>query len=165
MHSLILGLTNQGKTSLAKRLAGGAINNGRAVIVLDPFYRISPWPCTYQTDKPDLFKSAVFSNINCHVFIDESGEMLDKKTSDARLATQSRHYGHMVYFISQRAQMVDRSIRSMCSNLFVFRQSTFDAKILTQETAADFLPASQLQQGEFLMYRSANNKCTKMKLF
>jgi DNA helicase HerA-like ATPase len=52
-HSLILGMTESGKTTLAKRLAQHYKSRGIGVIVLDPLN--DDWPCDFKTADPDEF--------------------------------------------------------------------------------------------------------------
>lgn len=66
--------------------------------------------------------------------VDESALSLDRyDTSQAWLAKTSRHLGHNSIFIGQRLKDVALDIRSQCDEIFIFRCSRTDAKIIDDE--------------------------------
>jgi hypothetical protein len=164
-HTLILGITESGKTTLAMRLAQSYRRRRVPVLVLEPF-RSSRWNATYITDNADDFLKIVFANRSCAVFVDEAGDMIGRY-SDAmnKLATLSRHYGHNAHFICQRAMMISPTIRAQCSNLFLFKQSTKDAELLSRDFVAQFDTAKDLRKGEFLAKVGIDGKVFKGKVF
>lgn len=163
-HSLILGMTESGKTTLAKRLAANYRNNGVGVIVLDPLH--DKWDCDYQTSDKNVFLTTVQQNQACAVFIDEGGESVGQYDTEMHwLATRARHYGHATHFISQRGQQLAKTVRDQCSNLFLFNCSSSDAKLLANEwNKPELINANSLQRGEF--YRVGRFKeVERMQLF
>ena len=70
-HSLILGMTESGKTTIAKELAKRLKSSGHPVIVLDPMH--DAWEADFQTDDQNEFLNVFWQAQKCHVFIDESG--------------------------------------------------------------------------------------------
>lgn len=143
-----------GKTTWGKKKAASLKKKGKDVIVLDPF--LDPeWNATFITDNQDEFLRAVWGNRNCAVFVDESGSTVGKynKLMD-ELATRGRHWGHKIYFISQRAKQVSTTVRSQCSELVIFKQ----AKVDTDDLSAEFvepkiLEADTLAKGECIHVR------------
>lgn len=165
-HTLILGITESGKTTLAKKLAGVYKAKNTPVLVLEPF-KSSSWGADLITDDPAHFLKVVFSNKSCAVFIDESGDMIGRynKVMD-KLATIARHYGHNSHFITQRAAQISTTIRDQCMNVFAFKQSYDDGKILASRYVDDlFLQVPNLRQGEYIAKIGFDGKSFKSRLF
>ena len=155
-HSLILGMTESGKTSLAKALAAQYKKEGLGVLVLDPMH--SPdWNADFQTDDPNEFIRVFFASRSCMVFIDEAGESVGRfdKIME-RTATKGRHWGHSVHYIAQRGTLVNRTVRDQCKHLFLFCSALEDCKTLARDfnkpellQAADFPPGQFFRAGRF----------------
>lgn len=153
-HSLIIGMTMSGKTSLARKLVGEYQKNNISSLVLDPL-EDPAWSqagARWQTADGELFLQNVFRARNCAIFVDESGEAIGRYSGEMKkLATRSRHYGHNAHFISQRAVDIDKTIRDQCANLFCFRVSKKDAETLADEYGyEELLDCSRLEKGEFV---------------
>lgn len=138
-HTLILGMTMSGKSTLAKYYSQEFKSRGVGVLVLDTMSDPG-WCADYVTrDKSQFIKTAKI-NKKCALFIDEGGQEIGRYAKEsAWLATQSRHWGHKSFFISQRASQIDKTVRDQCSSLFCFRVSKKDAEILAEEFAQDEL--------------------------
>ncbi len=167
-HSLILGMTMSGKSTLARRMVKAYRQRGVRSLILDPLDDPAWKTAGAARVMPDgdVYLDFVFRCRSCALFIDESGEAIGRYAGEMKkLATRSRHYGHNAHFISQRAADIDKTIRDQCNDLFVFRVSKKDAETLADEYGQELLlEASRLQQGEFI-------KCgrftppTRLKLF
>lgn len=157
-HVSLTGMTESGKTTLAKAIASEQRKNGRGVIVLDPLG--SKWDCDFQTTDQAEFLRVVWANQDCDVFVDEAGDAIghyDKLMQ--KLATQGRHYavrngtyggGHNCYFICQRAKMISPTVRTQCRILFAFNQALEDAEVLAREYGyPELLECPRLAQGEY----------------
>lgn len=165
-HTLILGITESGKTTLAKKLAANYKARNVPVLVLEPFKSAS-WGADLITDDPRHFLKVVFSNKSCAVFVDEGGRMIGRysKVMDD-LATIARHYGHNSHFITQRAAQISTTIRDQCVNVFAFKQSADDGKILANRYVDDlFLSVPNLRQGEYIAKIGFDGKSFKSKVF
>ncbi len=164
-HSLIVGVTMAGKTTLVKRLAGHFSNAGTPVIVLTAF-KHDPWPADFVTDDPDEFMRVVFNHTRCLVIVDEAGEYAGQYDKTMMtLATRGRHNGHLCMFIAQRANMINRNIRVNCRNLFLFRSSKQDCELLANDFVADGLEGgSKLNDGECLAFLG-NGDPVKINVF
>lgn len=117
--------------------------------MLDPL-NDPEWEADYQTDDNEEFLNVMYQNRSCALFIDESGQSIGRYAQEmAACATQSRHFGHKAYFISQRAVQLDRTVRDQCTTLFVFRVGHNDAKVLAEEFGYEELKeAHKLKKGE-----------------
>lgn len=166
MHTLIIGITGSGKTTLAKKLCQQYIKRGITVFVLDPLLS-SEWNAHYITDNPDEFVDVVFDNINCAIFVDESAETIGRYAGAMqRLATSSRNLGHNVHFICQRPKQLDINMRTQCEIVFVFKLSYYDAKELAKEYVADeLMHAPKLQKGQYLAKVGVDGAVCQGKIF
>lgn len=150
-HVMILGQTQSGKTTLAKRLAENYRAQGIGVIVHDPL-NDPEWTAD--------FKSASFPEVmrvynesrGCAIFFDEAGESCDEYAlTITRTATRGRHRGHRNHYIAQRGTRILRTIRDQCSILFLFNSGLEDCKIHAAEWNAPELKtdAPFLKTGEY----------------
>lgn len=146
-HVLICGITQSGKTTLAREIADAYQGRDIGVCVLDPI-RDPAWPCDYLTTDPAAFLETVRQSWECALFVDESGEMIGRyNDSMFWCATQARHRGHRSHFITQRPAQLAKTVRDQCTRLCLFAVSPYDAKILADEwnkpqiAAAPDLPA------------------------
>lgn len=135
MHTLICGTTECGKTTLARIILNQwiRINGNNSAIVFDPL--TAKWPVKVYHDV-DTFLALATKEKSKLIIVDESGTSLSRfEASHNWLATQSRHRGHSVVFISQRPALLSPTIRNQCSMLFCFCVSENDAISL----ASDFV--------------------------
>lgn len=163
-HALILGMTESGKTTLAKRMATEYRARGFGVLVLDPLG--DQWDCDFQTADPDEFLRVYWDSRRCMVFIDESGDSVGQyDKAMIRTATRGRHWGHSNHYISQRGTLLARTVRDQCSHLFLFSTALEDCKIHAKEwNNAEILEASKFAQGEYL-HTTRFGALTTHKLF
>lgn len=165
MHTMVIGRTESGKTTLLKRLIRYYHGRGLNCLVLDAL-NDPTWGADFVTDDPDLFIDVAKANVDCILMIDESGEMVGHYDREAFwLATQSRHFGHSSFFASQRAQQIAPTVRHQTSALALFRVSKSDAKILYDDFVDDLiLTAPGLDQGEYI-YSPPFQPAIKKRLF
>lgn len=149
-HTLIVGKTMSGKTTLAKKLVNGASSEGVPLLVLTPFAEDATWQADFVTDDPEKFLKMVFNTTRCQVVIDEAGETIGQfDKSMNKIATRGRHYGHQAFFIAQRPTMINVNTRTQCTNCFCFMQWGTESKELVKDFAdALFVEAPNLKQGE-----------------
>ena len=149
-HSLILGMTESGKTTLAKSLAKHYKANGVGVLVLDPMAD-PDWECDFKTADADEFLDTFWNSRSCAVFIDEAGDAVGRfDTVMQRTATKGRHWGHNCHYITQRGAQLATTVRDQCSHLFLFTSSLNDSKIHSNEwNQPEILEARNLAKGNY----------------
>lgn len=149
-HSLILGMTESGKSTLAKRLAAGYVARDIPVLVLDPLFDPG-WSCEFQTHDPEYFLDVFWESRSCAVFIDEAGDSVGKyDQAMIQTATRGRHWGHNCHYITQRGAGLARTVRDQCSHLFLFATALADAKIhATEWNNENLKEAHSLARGEY----------------
>jgi len=124
---------------------------GRGTLVLDPLH--DEWTCDFKTADQDIFLQAFWNSQSCDVFIDEAGDAIGHyERAMIQCATKGRHWGHNVYFITQRGAQISPTVRTQCRNLFLFNTAREDCEILAREwNKPELKDASQLPQGECFM--------------
>lgn len=150
-HVLIIGQTESGKSICGKKIAASYRSQSIKVCVLDP--HMDPgWGADYITDDPAQFMALVRDPsrcTSCSLFIDESGQMLDRYSDDCDwLTTQARHFGHCTHIIAQRAQQISRNVRAQCTTLFAFNVAPEDARTYASDfNCPELLKCPTLPQG------------------
>jgi hypothetical protein len=137
---MILGMSESGKSVLAKCLVRRLRKANRKVVIYDPLLQ-RDWG-TEPYDDSETVNAIMLEERKLHVFIDECGEVFrdyDSQREYAWWATRSRHYGHSVYFIAQRAVQIPRTMRDQCSRLYLFTSSATDGKIHADEWNSSLL--------------------------
>ena len=164
-HSLILGMTESGKSTLAKKLAQQLKVNGTAVLVLDPL-NDPAWQADYQTDDPDEFLNVYWQSRGCVAFIDEAGDVVGQYDKIMqKTATRGRHWGHSNFYLSQRGTMISRTVRDQCSYLFLFATALDDCKTHAAEwNSPELKTANSLKQGEYF-YTGRFTDAEKRRIF
>lgn len=153
MHSLILGATESGKSTLAKGLCREFVDRRREVLVLDPLG--SPWPTDQVFTDPEIFLPFFWSVRGRMVFIDESGDAVGRVNAEMiKTGTKGRHNLHSVFFITQSRSQLSPILRRQCAQLFCFAVGPDEAEYLAEEWICPALAdAPNLKQGEFLWVR------------
>lgn len=131
-HVLIVGQTESGKTTLAKRMIPAYRRVGIASLVLDPHN--DDWGADFQTTDPDHFLEVARRSMSCACFVDESGQSVGRYNTEMQwLATAARHWGHKSHFLTQRPAQIAVTVRDQCSHLYCFCISSDDGKLLANE--------------------------------
>lgn len=149
-HIAIYGQTLSGKSTLAKRLAAKYKNNGIGVLVYDPVYD-PEWDCDFKTPDFQEFLRVYWTSESCMVFIDEASMVCQHHAADAiKTATMGRHRGHINHYISQRANLMDKTIRDQTSHLFLFNSGNTDCKMHAEEwNVPDLKNGTSLKVGQY----------------
>ena len=151
-HIIVAGLTESGKTTWALQFVKSLRSQfNPKVLVLDP--NLDEWDCDFLTNDSEEFLTVAKQEKSCYLVVDESGESLDKWDERFNwLGTRSRHWGHKLIVITQRASLISATIRGMCSNLIVFEQNWRDAKIWAEEfNDKQLLSASELTDYNYIL--------------
>lgn len=164
-HSLVLGMTESGKTSLAKRIAADLHAKGEPVIVLDPL-NDPEWKCGFRSSDSDEFLRVFWASRQCFAFIDEGADVVGRYDDAMRqTATRGRHWGHSCFYISQRGASINTTVRAQCRRLFLFCSASEDCKILAREfNRPELLEATNFPQGHYF-YVQRFGPCVRGKLW
>lgn len=149
-HSLILGISESGKTTLAKQLAQHYRANGVKNLVLDPLSD-PEWPADFVTASQSAFLAVFWKSQSCMAFLDEGAESVGRYDQAMRqTATKGRHWGHSCHYITHRASDIAPVVRYQCRHLFLFCSARADGEILAREYNEPLLEeCAQLKQFEY----------------
>lgn len=153
-HVLILGMTESGKTTLARKFAHTYHARGIGILILDPL--CDPrWPQgenVFITADQEEFLDVFWRSRRCAAFLDEGGESVGRyNVAMSKTATRGRHWGHSCHFIAQRATQLAPLVRDQCSHLFLFCSSWKDGKLLAEEfNKPELEQCSEFAQGEYI---------------
>ena len=150
MHTLIIGMTESGKTTLGKILCSSYKAAGFGTIVFDAAF--NEWRADFQTGDADKFFRYAVRARRCMLFVDEAGKAVKWSARErVDLATLFRHLGHSALFLGQRPAMIAPSVRYNCARLCLFRTSREDAADLAAEWGhREIMSAPDLPAGSFL---------------
>ncbi len=165
MHTLVIGMTESGKSCISKLLASSLHNKGCKVAVLDPL-NDPDWKADFVSDDIEAFRAYLESNRKVFAFVDECGQWFNEgnDTTHSWLATRSRHYGHSVTFIAQRAIQVPKTMRDQCGRLYLFTSSQSDGKIHAEEwNKPELMDCNKLPQLHFFVV-DRYNTTKKMRI-
>ncbi len=150
-HTLIIGQTMSGKSTLAKILCRGLVRAGIPCLVLDPLLDRDwkTYGAAWVTDNPDLFYEYARKNRSCALFLDESADTIGRNPGRLQwFATQARHWGHSSIFMAQRLTQLTPTVRDQCATLYVFACSRRDLETIAEERDRSEILQRQLQRGE-----------------
>lgn len=154
-HSIILGMTESGKSTLALSLARRyKTQHELGLLVLDPL-RDPRWQrigADFVTDSQEEFLRVFWRSRSCACFLDEGGESVGRYSHAMQMtATRGRHLGHMCHYIAQRAVQLAPIVRDQCTNLFLFCSSAKDGALLAEEfNEPQLAECSKLKQGDYI---------------
>lgn len=150
-HTLVVGITGTGKTTLVRKLAA-ELSRNKPVLVLTPCIDDDWSFASLVSSDLEFFSQVVFANKNCIVIVDEGAEMAGQFDKLAvPLASRTRHNGHICFFLAQRPTMINKSIRGNCRNLFCFQVSKDETIELNRLFVNDVVfEAPSLREGEYI---------------
>jgi DNA helicase HerA-like ATPase len=157
MHTLICGVTESGKTTMAHKLADFDAREKKQIIIYDPVLTptmFGEWPddSVIFTDKIKFLNYvARLRGDKFSIYIDEAGDIFPQNERDNLwIMTRGRHMGFSVTIICQRPKMVLPSARHQCARFIIFRLAKDDAKQVAADTGHSDLHQINLDQGDFL---------------
>jgi DNA helicase HerA-like ATPase len=173
MHTLICGVTESGKTTLAHLLAAEDARQKKEVIVFDPVgtqTAAGEWPdhVVMFTDKQKFLRYVArpTNPEGTAVYIDEAADILSHDQRENEwLLTRGRHLGYSVTLVTQRPKLVSPSVRHQCARLFMFRLSQGDAREIGADYGHSGFDKISLDQGDFLCVFSGRAKFTRANVF
>lgn len=151
MHHLIIGMTECGKTTLAKLICKQLKKQGKKTAVLDPLYD-EGWNADFQTQSPEEFLEWAKSNRSTYLFVDEGSISIGRYNAPMQwLATMARHWGHSCYFICQGLTQLPPMVRNNCRIIYLFTASDGVNKVAAEEfNKRELRSAESLGKGDFI---------------
>jgi energy-coupling factor transporter ATP-binding protein EcfA2 len=156
-HTLIVGVTQSGKTTLARHIARQLAKRKQNIIVLDPVGTLTAgggWPesAVIFSEESEFWKYIDRDDVgHAHVFIDESGDVLNlSRPENHWILRKGRHYGLFVYMIAQRPTMIAPNCRTQAGICYMFRLATSDAKEICADMGHNWPPENFDEKSEFV---------------
>lgn len=172
MHTLICGVTESGKTTLAHRLADFDAKEKKQIIVYDPVLTptaFGEWPddAVIFTDKTKFVNYIARVRTDAvSVYIDEAGDIFPQSDRDNLwIMTRGRHLGFSVTLICQRPKMILPSARHQCVRFCMFRLARDDMKEIAADTGHTDLQRKNLDQGDFICSYSGRAAYSEANIF
>lgn len=132
-HKYIVGMTESGKSTLAKLMCMGLNKRGLKIAVLDKL-RSTDWQCENVFEDPFEFLEFAKNNEEFFLFVDEGGQAIGRYNEEMEwLATESRHKGHSCIFISQSLTQVAPIVREQSMLFFLFACGEKNTTLLAEE--------------------------------
>ncbi len=173
-HTLICGVTESGKTTLAHALAARFVAEGQRVIIFDPVgtgTAAGSWPSgplvKIFDDENLFFEYLADPRVShAHVFIDEAGEIFNaSKRENLWLLTRGRHFGFNVWLIAQRPKMLLPSARGQCSKAYIFRLAIADMREIMADFGHDYDDKIVLDRGDCICLSSGTAEIVSFNVF
>lgn len=170
MHSLYCGVTQTGKTTLAREHSRILKSHSQDVIVYDPVATKTAgggWAADIITDDFDALLNYLENrNKAAHVFIDEAGEHFGVGDRHSHwLLTRGRHKGLFINLIAQRPKMLAPTVRTQCGRAYAFRMSPDDLTEIGQDFGHGQLGKTLLEKGDYLVLNSGLSAIGKFNVF
>lgn len=150
-HTLVIGVTESGKSTYCKFLCEALTRKGNHTCVLNPFGE-TDWHCDAQSPDPDTVMAYCHSLGKRSVFLDEAGDSLAREPRFDWFTSGSRHKGNSVYVISQRCNDLTPRLRNNCTELVVFSCEADDAGFLAKKYRDKrIVAAAKFRPGQFFI--------------
>ncbi len=149
-HSLFVGMTEMGKTTLARNMGIAYRSRGFETIVLDPL--LDPrWRASYITSDGDKFIAKCKVSQKCMLFVDEGSESVGRYNVPMQwVVTQSRHWGHSAHILCQGATQLAMIVRDQCTHLYLFAAGKRNGTLLAEDfNAPELEMCVSLNVGEY----------------
>lgn len=154
LHSCIFGPGLSGKTVLARYFSRIAfLKRNRRTLVLDPVQ--SEWgeqAETFDATREEDFWRMVWSTKDKLVIVDESTEMINRRTDLIPAFTRIRHNRHKLLIVGHRGSVTLLPImRDQMSSLYLFRQTDKACEVWAEQFVDERIyQATKLKQYQFL---------------
>lgn len=172
VHSLYTGVTQSGKTTLARACARDLCKRKQRVIVYDPLGTPTAggaWGETAELfEDLEQFLDVVYSpeTVNAHLFVDESHHVFaHSDKSNLWLLTQGRHYGLQLHLLTQRPTKIHPDARTNCGRCYMFRLAYDDARSIGLDYGFSDIHKISLDKGDFLLLNSGTASFSRGNIF
>lgn len=171
VHTLYTGVTQSGKTTLARSVSRGLATAKNRCIVFDPMGTATAggdWGTEEIYENTEQFLDVIYDpkTVNAHVFIDEAHKLLghDDK-SNYWLLTEGRHHFLTLHLMTQRPNKLHPDVRSNCGKCMMFRLAANDANLIGSDYGFNGLDRIQLDTGDFLLLNSGSSEYSRANVF
>jgi hypothetical protein len=171
VHWLYVGVTQSGKTTLARWHARKLLAARHRVIVYDPVGTETSggdWGDGAELySDPEKFSRAMEKESKAFVFIDESADVHShSQVENQWMLRRGRHAGLYFRLVVQRVKMIPPNVRTQCARLFLFRAARADSREILADFGhePDVLP-EHFEKGDCLMVESGSDTVETFNAF
>lgn len=149
-HSLIIGMTESGKSTLAKLIVKQAKKRGVKTAILDPL-KDPHFGADFQAQNGEEFLAWAKSNKSAVLIIDEAGTAVGRYNVAMQwVVTTARHLGHSSVLVCQGTSQLSPLIRGQCTTCYLFSSTAQTVKIISEDfNSPELMKMSRLNRGEF----------------
>lgn len=172
VHCLYVGVTQSGKTTLARAVSRELGKLGQRRAVFDPLGTATAgggWgDGVLIFSNEEQFLDWVYSDDahNTHVFIDEAHNILGHTNPENFwLLTEGRHFYLTLHLMTQRPKKLHPDVRHNCGRCYMFRLSKSDRIEIGGDYGFDNLDKKILDKGDFLILNSGSAEISGANVF
>jgi DNA helicase HerA-like ATPase len=171
IHTLYTGVTQSGKTTLARTIERELFSSGHRTIVYDPLGTSTAggdWASDEVYDNLDEFIDIIYhpDTVDAHVFIDEAHNLLGHADKTHYwLLTEGRHHYLTLHLMTQRPNKLHPDVRTNCGQCMMFRLSSNDASLIGADFGFNGLDKIKLDTGDFLVLKSGQSEFSRANVF
>lgn len=172
MHTLFTGVTQSGKTTLARLNARACVKRNIPTVVYDPLGTATAgggWGegvTVYHDIEPflELMYNPEFKDTM--IYVDEAHHIFGHDNKEHLwLLTEGRHHGMNFNLITQRPTKLHPDARSNCGVCFMFRLAHDDARAVGNDFGHSDIHKIKLDKGDFLVLISGSAAYTSANVF
>jgi len=171
-HCLYTGVSQSGKTTLARHVSRILGNSGSPIVVYDPMGTETVGGGWHKNSRiiesPEEFLDLVHDDsfVNTNVFIDEAHHIFShEQKENLWMLTQGRHYGLTFHLMTQRPKKVHPDARTNCGRCYMFRLAIQDATEIGADYGHSGIARIPLDRGDFLMLDSGSATYSRGNVF
>ena len=172
VHCLYVGVTQSGKTTLARLMSRMLCAKKHRVAVYDPLGTATAgggWGdgVLIFTNEHD-FLTWIYSDaaVNYHVFIDEAHNILGHNNPENFwMLTEGRHFFLTLHLMTQRPKKLHPDVRHNCGRCYMFRLSKSDRAEIGGDYGFDGLDKISLDKGDFVLLNSGTASFSQGNVF
>jgi DNA helicase HerA-like ATPase len=172
VHCLYVGVTQSGKTTLARAVSRQFLAKKTNVAVFDPLGTSTAggdWGegALIFTDA-ETFLNWIYSPeaVNYQVFVDEAHKVLGHlHPENFWMLTEGRHFFLTLHLMTQRPKKLHPDVRHNCGRCYMFRLSKSDRSEIGADYGFDDLDKLSLDKGDFLVLNSGTAKFDRGNVF
>lgn len=175
VHALYCGVTQSGKTTLARHHARLLDAADYDLLIYDPVGTATAggdWPerAKVFSDQLKFLETLVRTNGEndrpVFAFVDEAADIFGHAHADAQLIPRTiRHQNIYLRLIAQRPKLLPPNVRTQCAMCYMFRLAPDDAKMILADFGHGGDVQKSLDSGDFMLLISGSSSIDEFNCF
>jgi Zonular occludens toxin (Zot) len=160
-HTGYYGITQSGKTTIARAVARALAKSRHQIVVYDPVGTSThggDWPkSSLIYNDSEKFLRDVRNMQNAQIFIDEADEVFShEQKENFWILSRGRHQGLYSHVITQRPNRVHPTVRSQCTRAYLCKLNKSDRQAILADHGHEDIEINHLH-GSFIMVDNRNH--------